>query len=214
MFRLQWKPALRKSQLDALVNPTSAQQPEVVPWFLFDTQSVSQTQAAGSTVTFFQNTNNDPTMSNMEGSGQLPDPQYFVVDLVTCDIQITPTATALASFPAGVWDDIDQILKKSRAIFTITVSNKSYGSFPLTLAHSTGGVTGFGAGFGADATGQLVEYGNNGIPGSGGFPYGGALILPPKTGFKLTLQFGALLALTADANVRMGLAGVLYRRVL
>ena len=212
MFRLQWRPALTKAQLDAQVNPVSPSQPEVVPWFLFDTQSVSATQAAGSTITFFTTTNSDPTMSNMEGSGQLPDPQYMVVDLVTCDILQVPTTTAQASQPAGAWNNVDSILKLARTTFTLSVSNKSYGTFPLTLCHATGGVTGFG--YSAATAGGEVQYANNGIVGSGGFPYGGALIIPPKTGFKLVLNFGTLLANTAAVNVRLGLAGVLYRRVL
>lgn len=212
MVTIPWQPALTKGQLDLLSNPSSANQPEVVPWALYDTQTIAN--AAAGPFTFFTALNTDKTLCNMEGPGQLTDPQYFVVHYVAADLLQIPTATALANEPNQGAANIENILKTVRATFTFNMSNKRYGPFPLTMCHSTGGTTGFGYGYGTAANGTSAAVVNNGNPGSGGFPFCGSLIIPPKVGFDITVGLSAAATLSASLNLRITMVGALYRRVL
>lgn len=208
MFRLPWLPILTAAQLAAAANPSTAGQPEAIPWFLYDTQTWTDNATVRST--FFGAANNDKTLSNMESGGQLPDPQYMIVHYITCDLLRLPTTAA--GGVDGALNDIELFLKGGRATFTFQMSNKAYGPFPLSLCHSTGGATGIG--YGTFTAEESIQQSNNGIPGSGGFPFGGALVIPPKVGFSVVVETAAAVNMTADLSIRMGIAGVLYRRVL
>jgi hypothetical protein len=212
MVVIPWKPAMDRGQLEAIVNPQEANEPECVPWQLYDTQAIAS--AAAGPFVFFQSINVDKTMSNMEGPGQLPDPQYLVVHYVAADLLQAPTATALANEPNQALVNVEAILKTARATVTFNMSNKRYGPFSLTMCHSTGGATFSGYGYGTAANGTSSGVVNNGIPGSGGFPFGGAMVIPPKIGFDVTVSLAAAQTLSATVNLRISLVGVLYRRVL
>jgi hypothetical protein len=212
MIVIPWQPALSRDELDALANPMFANQPEVVPWQLYDTQAVAN--AATGPFVFYQAINVDKTLSNMEGPGQLPDPQYLVVHYVACDILQIPTATALASEPNQGLANVENLLKTCRATFEFNMSNKRYGPFSLTMTAATGGATGAGYGYGSAANGTSTFVVNNGIPGSGGYPFSGALVIPPKIGFDVTVRLATAATLSATVNVRISLVGALYRRVL
>jgi hypothetical protein len=209
-----WKPAKSADELQTIAFPELASQPEVIPHCFYDTQSLA-TGAVGP-FNFFVNTNNDRTLSNMDSQGQLPDPQYLEVFYVTCDILQPPVANAAdgGAVVNAAWANIANILTTNRATFEVTLASKSMGIEPLTFAHSSGGLTGGGYGYGTAAAGQSSAYGNAGIPGTGGFPYNGSLVIPPKNAFKLTVAVaGALTLVGGPINVRMGLVGNWYRRV-
>lgn len=207
-----WKPAKSADDLKNIAFPELASQPEVIPHIFFDTQSLAT--GTGGPLSFFVNTNNDKTMSNMDSAGQLPDPQYFEVYYVSCDILQIPTATALAGEPNAALANVENILKTCRATFEITLASKSYGVEPLMACHSLGGASFSGYAYGTAANGTSAGVVNNGIPGSGGFPYNGALVIPPKNAFKLTVALGANCTLVGGPiNIRMGLVGNWYRRV-
>lgn len=208
MFNIKWAPVMTSGELAAAANPASAGQPEAIPWFLYDTQNYVDNSTTR--LQFFQTVQTDRTLGNMEAAGQLPDPQYFIIHYVTCDILRVPTTAAGGQ--DGAINDLELLLKSGRAIWTFNMSNKSYGPFPLTLCHSTGGTT--GQGWGTFTAEESIQYANNGIPGSGGFPFLGALVIPPKVGFNVTLELAAAVNISADVYIRLGLAGVLYRRVL
>jgi hypothetical protein len=213
MVIIPWQPAKTRDDLEAIINPQQANQPEVVPWQLYDTQDIAN--AAAGPFTFFVNQNADKTLSNMEGPGQLPDPQFFECYYLSCDILQVPAATAQAAEPNTALANVENILKTCRATFTFNMSNKRYGPFSLTMAHATGGATGSGYGYGTAANGTSAFLVNNGIPGSGGFPFSGALVIPPKTGFDVTVNLGvAATILVATVKMRISLVGNLYRRVL
>ena len=212
MVIIPWQPALTRGELDDLANPQSANQPEVVPWSLYDTQTIAS--AAAGPFTFFTALNTDKTLCNMEGPGQLPDPQYFIVQYVAADLLQVPTATALANEPNEALANVEKLLKTARATFTFNMSNKRYGPFPLTMCHATGGATFSGYGYGTAANGTSSGVVNNGVPGSGGFPFSGALVIPPKIGFDVTVNLAAAQTLSASVLLRMSLVGALYRRVL
>lgn len=212
MIIIPWAPALSRDDLDSIANPTSASQPEVIPWQLFDTQSCAT--AVTTPLVFFQTINSDKTMSNMEGPGQLPDPQYLVVQYVACDILSVPALGPNTAVDPNI-GNVENILKTARATFEFNMSNKRYGPFSLTTTASTGGATGFGYGYGTIAAGVSTTVANNGIPGSGGYPFSGALVIPPKIGFDVTIRFGVAPTLVGGPlNIRISLMGTLYRRVL
>lgn len=215
MVIIPWQPALSRAELDQLSNPAQLGQAEVIPWQLYDTQSLAT--ATSGPLVYFQAINSDKTLSNMEGPGQLPEPQYLVVHYVACDILQPPVSTAAdgGAVPNAAVANIENILKATRASFTFNMSNKRYGPFSLTMAHATGGFTGNGYGYGTAAAGQSTVWGNNGVPGSGGYPFSGALIIPPKIGFDVTITTGANVTLVGGPiNIRVSLVGALYRRVL
>lgn len=213
MVIIPWQPALTRAELDEEVSPSNPNQPEVIPWQLYDTQS--QATGVSTTLVFYQTIQGDKTLGNMEGPGQLPDPQYFVVHYAACDILQVPVATALASEPNGGWANVENMLKTCRASFELNMSNKRYGPFSLTMCHATGGATGAGYGYGTAANGTSAGLVNNGVPGSGGFPFGGALVIPPKIGFDVKILWGTAPTLVGGPiNIRFSLVGALYRRVL
>jgi hypothetical protein len=213
MIVIPWSPPYDSQQLYDLSNPQQANQPEVVPWQLFDTQSLAT--ATSAPLVFFQTINADKTMSNMEGPGQLPDPQHLIVHYVALDILQVPTATVLANEPNGALANVENILKTCRATFEFNMSNKRYGPFSATMCHSTGGATFAGYGYGTAANGTSSGVVNNGIPGTGGYPFSGALVVPPKIGFDVTIRFGANVTLApTPVLLRISLVGALYRRVL
>lgn len=214
MITIPWSPPLTKQQLENIAYPELASQPEVVPWQLYDTQSIAN--GGGGPFTFFVNQNNDKTLSNMEGPGQLPDQQYFQIFYIAADFLQVPTATPLANEPNQALANVENILKTCRATMSINLANKNFGPWSLMTAHSTGGATFSGYGYGTAANGNSSGVVNNGIPGSGGFPLSGALVIPPKNGFFLTISFapGVTATLSATVQLRMSLVGNLYRRVL
>jgi hypothetical protein len=212
MIVIPWQPALSKTELDDMSNPSFANQPEVVPWCLFDTAAIPTGQV--NPVVMFQVINVDKTLSNIEGPGQLPDPQYLIVHYVACDILQIPTNTLFANEPSSSATNVENILKTGRTTFELNMSNKRYGAFSLTMCHATGGITASGYGYSTAAGSAGVYAPNNGIIGSGGFPFSGAVVIPPKIGYDITLRFGVALTLSATTNVRISLVGALYRRVL
>lgn len=214
MIIVPWQPALSRDELELLSNPVNAGQPEVVPWQLYDTQSIAT--ASSAPAVFFQTINADKTMSNMEGPGQLPDPQYLIVQYVAMDwLQASPATAVTATSQSAALENLENILKTVRATFEFNMSNKRYGPFSLTMCHSTGGTTGSAYGVGTLAAAVSGGTFNNGIPGSGGYPFAGALVIPPKIGFDVTVRFSGNTTLVGGPiNMRISLVGSLYRRVL
>lgn len=211
MIVIPWQPALNRDELDLMSNPVLANQPEVVPWQLYDTATIAN--AAAGPFTFFTALNADKTLSNMEGPGQLPDPQYFILHYIAADFLQAPTAGDATTTNAMI-ANVGNLIYTTRPNFTFNISNKRYGPFSLSMCHATGGITGFAAAEGATAAGYTTAVANNGVPGSGGFPFSGAVVIPPKIGFDVTVNLGAAATLTANVLLRISLVGALYRRVL
>jgi len=190
-------------------NPQSASQPEALPWVLYDTQA--WTTAVTTTQTYFTTVQNDKTLGNMEGPGQLPDPQYFEVHYIGCDFLLTPNFLAAAA-ATGPANDILAFLFAQRGTWEFNISNKRVGPFPLSFLHASGGATGY-VSTNSATTGKF-EVANNGVF-DGGFCVGGAILIPPKVSFDITVRTAAAPVLqTSPLNVRVWMAGALYRRVL
>lgn len=208
MSRFKVVPKSRQD-LDRLAFPERAGLPEAIPYVFYDTQLY--TSAATLQLNFFTGVNADKSMSNMESGGQFPDPQYFEVQFIGCDILID-ASLAGASTEVGALDDIQKLVLVSRARFTFTMAQKAYGPIPLSFLHGSGGATGV---IGASLTApNAIQVGNNGIF-DGGYHIGGAIIIPPKVGFATTIDFAAAQTLNAgNVNVRLWMHGTWHRRVL
>lgn len=208
-FRFPVKPKAR-TQLAAMANPEAANQPEALPWVLYDTQP--WTTAVTASAQYFLTQQGDKTLGNMEGPGQLPDPQYFEIWYWGVDFLQAPEAAAAALSPAGPLNNIAQFLFVQRGIWTFAISNKNIGPFPLSFFHGSGGPTGFISI--ANPAAADAEYANNGLF-DGGYCVADAIVIPPKLGFVVTLAtFAAPVITQSPMNVRAWQAGVLHRRVL
>ncbi len=203
--------AVPRQILAIRANPEAANQPEALPWVLYDTQA--WTTAVTFNTTHFLTQPTDPTMGNMEGPGQLPDPQFFEIWYWGVDFLLASINAAAPGATVSHWADIIQFLWTQRGTFEFNISNKKTGQFPLSFFHGSGGPQGFG--YGNSATTARFEYGNNG-PADGGYCVAGAIVIPPKLGFNVTLRTFAAPTLVSGSplNVRTWMAGVLHRRVL
>jgi hypothetical protein len=196
-------------ELNAISFPTSARQPECFADYLFDTQTYTDNATTRST--FFVTAQNDRNLSNF-GGGALPEGQFFEIQSIMLDLfPSTGYVSTAAGGVTGLLDDLGQLLLTSRPILTISLNNKQYGQWPLSLAHQTGGPTGFG--WGTFTAEESLQYGNNSVP-DGGLFVGGSLIIPPKVGFSVVIEYAAAVNTAAgDFRQRLTLAGVTHRNV-
>lgn len=200
--------AYTRAQLDVLCNPASANQPEAIPHVLFDTQAYVDNTTT--TLQFFQTVNADKTLSNMESAGQLPEPQYFQVFYCGLDVLLEDSTTSGGI--AGAHDDINKMLRVGHPAVSLTISGKRYiVGVPATFFHTSGGPTGFNAG--TWTAEENIVWADNSIP-DGGYCVNGAIVIPPKQAFDVTINWAAAVNITGNQNLRFWMAGVLFRRVL
>lgn len=208
------------AELMAIINPEKAQQPEVVPAVLYSTRTYVDNATLN--LRFFDGTANVPTLDNVNGS-QLPAPQFFQIERVFCDILRTPTSTlgaggAAATGVAGALNDIELLTKTGNGgLFRLFISDKEYLRVPIRHLPAAGGVSGFlalNSSNVAASVPETLQYANNGIPGVGGWPVNGMIVIPPQTNFVATIEWAAARDLTANVDISLTLYGALYRRVL
>lgn len=197
-------------QLGAESRPSVPGQPEQIAGVLYDTQLY--TSGTTTRMRFFQTTNNDATITNMELAGALPSPQYFIWFDWGLDILIDASASGAGADETGAVDDIAKLVLVSRAIATFNISNKDYGRVPLSFLHASGGPVGFMA---ATLTApESIQYANNGVF-DGGWSWNGSILIPPNTGFRIDVEFAAAQTLNAgNVNLRMWMRGLTNRKVL
>lgn len=205
-------PVLNYEQLVAMANPRSAQIPEAVPWWFYDTQTY--TDNSTTQLTFFAATTGNRDLSNLESGGQIPDPNFFAIHYFNADFMSnaagTPYATTGAGGIAGALDDVGRLLLSGRARFTLTISDKRYGPWPLSVTGGTGAAV--GNGWGTFTAEESIQTGYNAL--HGGAYIGGKIMIPPKVGFSVVIDWPAAVDLTADYRVRLSMYGVYYRRIL
>lgn len=198
-------------ELRVRANPTQPGQPEAVPWWFYDTQTY--TDNSSTELTFFAATQNDRSLSNWQQAGALPDPNFFEIHGLMVDIYST-TATQFVTTAAGgvtgAIDDLGLLLLTGRPRITLSLSDKDYGPWPLSVCHGTGGPTGFG--WGTFTAEESLQFANNGIF-DGGAHIGGALLIPPKVSFTARMQWPAAVNISGDYRIRLTMAGTLYRRI-
>lgn len=199
--------AMTRQQVQAAATPPSGRSQEAIWHCVYDTQTY--TDNATTNLTFFSQTNTDKTLSNMEASGQFPSPQSFQIYNICCDLWTAAPVSNGADL-TGDLNDLALLLLTGRPTWTLTISSKQYGPYPLTALHGTGGPQGFGWGF-ASAT-NSVQFAKN--DPSEGWNYKGSIIIPEQVSFSIAVNWGAAQNLTANWSIRMSMFGVLNRRVV
>jgi len=200
--------AKSRQQIQAAVTPASGKAQESIWHALYDTQNYVSTVTTR--LTFFQTLNVDPTISNMEAGGQLASPQSFEIHNICFDL-LPAVGVSTSASNVGNANDVALLLQTARPIWTLTISQKAYGPYPLTALHGTGGAQPF---FGtAIATPGSLQYGRN--DPSPGWNYYGRIIIPEQVGFKVDVVFAAAQTLSATPlPLRMVMFGVLNRRIV
>src|SRR5690606_4792173 len=139
---------------------------------IYDTQTY--TSAATTTLTFFNTQQSDPTLGNLEQAGGLTDPQWFEIHNWGLDI-LTDGSAVVGVTEAGILDDIAKIMLVGRPVFTFSTSHESYGPYPLSLLHTSGGPTGQPSAGNSVATGN-IQFATDSFP-DGGWNWHGNVII-------------------------------------
>jgi hypothetical protein len=192
--------------------PNSGYEPEVVPWWFYDTRTY--VDATTTRLPFFATAQNDPSLSNLELSGQLPINNYFeihgiFVDFID-DASGNPFVTTAAGGVAGALNDQGRLSLNGQGTYRLNLNNKTYGPFPLSTLRGTGSPVGFG--WGTFTAEESLQYASNGNPDSTAF-WGGAVMIKPLTQFNIVLEWGTAIDLVNDYLVRVTMQGVLSRPV-
>jgi hypothetical protein len=194
--------------LDSLSKPLLAGQPEQFPTWLYDTQLF--TAATSTDLFFFQAVNPDKTLCNIPNQAMLPSGEYFWPQYAMFDPLFNGEVAAATI--AGMYDEINRLVHTSHPDWTLTIKSKTYGPWPLSICHSTGGAVGGGM---AGIAGPLwLNTGQNSIP-DGGARVKGVPIIPPTTTFVVQVHWNGLVAGLVAATVlcRFTLAGPYFRAV-
>jgi hypothetical protein len=202
--------ALPGAAVQSAATPPSGTSEEAIWDQRYDTQLF--TSAATVNLNFFQVTNADRTLSNMGQGGTLPSPWSLQIHMITMDIlSIIPVTINAAAAVTGVLDDLALLIFSSNArpTWTLTINEKQYGPYSLTLLHGTGGPVGFNDG--TQAAGASVQYAyNTTVPG---WNYFGRVIILTQNPFNLNMTWAAAPTLTGNKRIRASLFGVLNRKV-
>jgi len=145
--------AAGRAQLARRATPPYAGAPEAIWHQAFDTQNYTNT--VGTTLDFFTAVNTDKTLSNMTAAGQFDSPKWLTMFDITADYQNQVSNVVSATSVAGCLNDLDLLLKVGRGMFILTISDKVYGPYSLTLLHGKGGAVGFIAAGNTAATGNF-----------------------------------------------------------
>lgn len=203
---------VRARSLDELKDLASPQsvpggQNQALPWLLYDTQVL--TGGATTTLRFFNAPANDPFVSNVPGSGMLPDPEFFEGWYWGLDV-LAPVGEGVDDGATGPWGDVQNILQGG--IFTMTRQQKDDGPFPLGALRGLNAIEGYGYSQAANAGTATVEYAQNASLGH--WCLDGAWVIPPMTRFSIRLDWDvAPVTVAATTRIRVWLMGVLHRAV-
>ena len=186
---------------------------EAVPWVLWSTRTyVDATTLA---LTFFDQ-RDAAGIGNMPTAGALPEPQWFEPYYMVADVLAAPqVGDDGASAIVDAWSILfgTGVAAEGSPTFELSLSGKSYGVFPLSFLHGSGGVHGFGWSQAASAGTTSREWQTNSVP-DGGWPWNGTPVIAPTVNWDVTCRWPTVVDLSADRDVRLGLLGTLHRRIL
>lgn len=195
-------------ELSRLIRPASADQPECLPWVIYDTQ---QYAAAGSTtLSFYAAAQADLTLSNI-GVGALDALSYFELHRVFASILAAITATS-AGAAAGAANDVAILHFAARGTVTFTMLQKTWGPFPLDFFGRPGGPDAVMTSHGTQAAGTSFQTQLGTTVMNGGFTGYGAIVIAPTTSFRVKMDFNSTAIATAT-NIRHSMLGTMHRRV-
>lgn len=197
--------------LVALSRPQRADQPEALPWTMYDT--ISYPAAGSASLVLFSSTPaslTDFTLSNLP-KGILETFQFFEFhrEFLTIMSLLSLTTTSAVT---GAANDVDTLHKTARGVRTFTVGQKNYGPVPIEFIGRAGGVV-----FGGVAEGTETAPARNIIQSgetvmNGGFPHNGSYVLAPQTQLTVTWTFNST-AISTNTNLRHSFMGIFHRRV-
>lgn len=200
---------LNVDQLTKSVSPGGKGDMEGVPMPLYDTQQYVSTVTTS--LTFFTLAAAAGNFaSNMTQGGQLPNPDFHVVQCITLDVMGLDPVVGATTNDQDLYYILNGITAGQSPFVSLKFASKDYGPWPITALHGTGGVTGslFGT-----AAGTPVENANNSVP-DGGVWIGGAIVIPPLQAFSVTIQWPAAVTLTTTPLwLKVGLWGTYYRQI-
>lgn len=197
-----------------IANDCKPRSPEGSPWWLYDTQTY--TDNSTTSLTFFAATVTDQSLSNLPSGGILPADQALFVHNIYIDyinnVSGNHYVSTGAAVQVGALNDIGRLHINGRGRLLLKIRSKDYGPFPMTAFQGLGGVDGGESGT-YTAT-NIDQWANNALGvGSGRGAFGGSIVIPPQTSFKVTLDWPAAVDLQNDYRIRVTLHGALYRNV-
>lgn len=212
MVTIPLDPVLDYDQLNLRANPQLASEPEVIPYPFYSTKDIKNADTGP--WKFFDTVSSDQTLSNMQQQSSMLLDQYAIVYYQAADLMIKPVAGTDAAVNTAV-SDYFNFMFTNKATCMLKIAQKDYGPFPFSMTAATGGATGFAYAEGATAAGNNVAVVNNGIPGSGGYPWGGGVTLGPKQNFTVSvfISDNSSLTLAATFSLRITLMTAFYRQV-
>jgi len=177
---------------------------------VYDT--VPFTSGTTTQVTFFTTSRATSQLSNLSPAGSFPVPQFFQLWNSYLDVLVAPAATATQQ---TVFRDVHRLIYGTAVTegppsWTFTLANKTYGPWPLSRLHASGGPQGFGYSTGT-AVGEV--YANNSYPDES-WCWHGEITIPPQQAFQVDVRWDAPQTLSADVRLRFGFRGRLSRRIL
>lgn len=197
--------------LQAKANPPSGSgMMEVVPAFFYDSETYIDNTTT--TLRFFATTKQNVSLSNMEAAGQFPAPQFFEPWYFYLDTLVPPVAARLTAW-ADTWALVfGDGTTAGTPYFQFSMSGKSYAIAPLSTLHGTGGLPG-SFGYGTTTADSIAEQASNAavIPG---WCWEDSLLIPPTVGFQFVITWPVAVNITANRQLRVGMSGPHYRRIL
>lgn len=195
-------------ELSRLIRPANADQPECLPWVIYDTQAYA---AAGSTtLSFYTAAQADLTLSNI-GVGQLDALSYYELHRAFVSI-LAPLSVTSAGTAAGAANDVAILHFTARGTVTFTMLQKTWGPFPLDFFGRPGGPDAVIAAHGTQAAGTSFQTQLGTTVMNGGFTGYGAIVIAPTTTFRVKIDFVST-AISTQTNIRHSMLGTMHRRV-
>ncbi len=185
--------------------PPSGRSPEAIWHCAYDTQTY--TDNSTTSLDFFAAVNADKSLSNMESAGQFPAPQVFNLYTISADLW-TAVGVSTSATTVGNVNDIYLLMFTGRPRWTFTLQNKTYGPYPLSTLHGSGGPEAWLSQTVATVTQQAAR---NAL--HGGWNYNGSITIPAQTSFQFNVTWAAAQDITANWLLRISLFGILSRAV-
>jgi len=198
--------AQSRDALKRQATPPSGSSPEAIWHQVYDTQTY--TDNTTTSLTFFAAAQTDPTLGNLPTSGVFPSPQIFKIHNICVDF-IHAVGVSTSATTVGNINDLYLLMFVGRPVWTLNISDKTYGPYKLTALHGTGSLN---AQLSSTVATVSQQFGTNTpVPG---WNYYGRIIIPEQNNFNIRVAFAAAQDLTADVKFVVSMFGVLSRRVL
>ncbi len=194
-------------QLFQNANVTNATVPEAIPWIYYDSQNFV---TAGTAVTYFAATNADTSLCNIEQPNTIAGEKYFMLYAITFDF-LMGVSNLGSSSTAPQFDDAHQIMETAHPALSMILADKLIFRIPLAACHAIGGYQAWIAG--SNFSGSQIFNSVQNQASDGAWWCDGAIILPPRQSFQISVNTNTAWTLTATRSCRLSLHGVLYRPV-